>query len=167
MQSIADDPEQYPLLSPDDYPEAYERMQRLVDRVVKSPEIQYRDLFAYDDVKIIHDDEVLNAFLRPGRLHLRLLGTDALPRPRRPPRGRPRTRDRPRREAPLGRQAGRKKYGSQALLDFILLSSPVGVGDVIRGKIAKELLSLDYGRDQEAQSRRVLGSLPGHQRLRL
>lgn len=64
--SIAADPEEYPLLSRQDYPEAYAHLDRIVGKVVRSPVIEHGDLFAYDDVKIIHDDDVLNAFCTPG-----------------------------------------------------------------------------------------------------
>jgi predicted Zn-dependent protease len=151
VASIAADPEQYPLLSEEEYPEAYERMRRLVDRVVQSPEVQHRDLFAYNDVKIIHDDSVLNAFCAPGGYIYVFSGLmryldheDHL-------------------AGVLGHEIAhaenrhsairlQKEYGSQALLDFILLASPVGVGDVIRANILKDLLGLGYSRDQEAQS---------------
>jgi predicted Zn-dependent protease len=150
-QSIAADPEQYPLLSEEEFPQAYARMRSLVNRLLKSPEIQYRDLFAYDDVKIIHDDEVLNAFCAPGGFiyvfsglmrylesedHLAgVLGHEIA-------------------HAELRHSSLRlqKEHGVKRLLDFILLSSPVTVGDAVNASILEDLLSLDYSRDQEAQA---------------
>lgn len=151
VQSIAQDPEQYPLLSEDEYPEVYAHMRGLVDRLVQSPDIQYRDTFAYDQVKIIHDDEVLNAFCAPGGYiyvfsglmryldyedHLAgVLGHEVA-------------------HAELRHSSHRlqKEFGAQKLLDFVLLSTPATAGDVINASIAKQLLTLDYSRDQEAQA---------------
>jgi len=151
VRSIAQDPEQYPLLSEEEYPEVYGHMQGLVDRLVQAPEIQYRDDFAYDQVKIIHDDEVLNAFCAPGGYiyvftglmryldyedHLAgVLGHEIA-------------------HAELRHSSQRlqKEFGAQKLLDFALLSTPATTGDVINAQIAKQLLTLDYGRDQEAQA---------------
>lgn len=151
VQSIAEDPEQYPLLSEDEYPEVYAHMRSLVDRLLQSSDIRYRDLFAYDEVKIIHDDGVLNAFCAPGGYiyvftglmryldyedHLAgVLGHEIA-------------------HAELRHSSQRlqKEYGAQKLLDFVLLSTPSTAGDVINASIAKELLTLDYSRDQEAQA---------------
>jgi len=65
-QSLADDPEEYPILPESEYPDAYAHLRRIVGGVIDSPEIQYRDLFAYDQMKIINRDDVLNAFCTPG-----------------------------------------------------------------------------------------------------
>lgn len=151
VRSIAEDPEQYPLLSEDEYPEVYAHMRSLVDRLLQSPDIQYRDLFAYDQVKIIHDDDVLNAFCAPGGYiyvftglmryldhedHLAgVLGHEIA-------------------HAELRHSSQRlqKEYGAQKLLDFVLLSTPTTAGDVINAQIAKDLLTLNYSRGQEAQA---------------
>ena len=66
VQAIAADPKQYPVLSRDRYPAADAQLERILAEVLRSPRIRYRDLFAYDQVKIIHDDDVLNAFCTPG-----------------------------------------------------------------------------------------------------
>jgi predicted Zn-dependent protease len=151
VESIVQDPEQYPLLSEDEYPEVYAHMRSLVERLLQSPEIQYRDLFAYDEVKIIHDDDVLNAFCAPGGYiyvftglmryldyedHLAgVLGHEIA-------------------HAELRHSSQRlqKEYGAQKLLDFVLLSTPATAGDVINAQIAKDLLTLNYSRGQEAQA---------------
>ena len=151
VRSIAEDPEQYPLLSEDEYSEVYAHMRSLVDRLLQSPDIQYRDLFAYDQVKIIHDDDVLNAFCAPGGYiyvftglmryldhedHLAgVLGHEIA-------------------HAELRHSSQRlqKEYGAQKLLDFVLLSTPTTAGDVINAQIAKDLLTLNYSRGQEAQA---------------
>jgi len=150
-RSIAEDPEQYPLLSEEDFPEVYAHLRGLVDRLLRSPEIRYRDLFAYDQVKIIHDDKVLNAFCVPGGFiyvftglmryldyqdHLAgVLGHEIA-------------------HAELRHSSQRlqKEHGAQRLLDFVLLSNPFTVGNVVNASILKELMTLNYSRDQEAQA---------------
>lgn len=149
--SIAEDPEGYPLLPEEDYPEVYAHMRRLVDRLLQSPEIQYRDLFVYDQVKIIHDDETLNAFCIAGGFiyvytglmryleyedHLAgVLGHEIA-------------------HAELRHSSLRlqKEFGAQRLLEFVVLATPVTVGDAANAAILKELMTLDYSRDQEAQA---------------
>jgi predicted Zn-dependent protease len=151
VRSIAADPEQYPLLSEEDYPEVYAHMRGLVARLIQAPEIQYRDLFSYDRVKIIDDDEVLNAFCAPGGFiyvftglmryldhedHLAgVLGHEIA-------------------HAELRHSSLRlqKEYGATKLLQFILLSNPVTTGDVVNASIAKDLLTLNYSRGQEAEA---------------
>lgn len=45
-----------------------------------------------------------------------------------------------------------KEYGAQRLFDLILLSKPVSVGDAVNASILKDLITLDFSRDQEAQA---------------
>lgn len=150
-QAIAADPDQYPVLSQDEYPEAYRQLQRIVDTVLHSPEIRYRDLFAYDQVKIIDDDDVLNTFCTPGGFiyvytgliryldaedHLAgVLGHEIA-------------------HAEMRHSSLRlqKEYGVRRLLEFALLSRPVGLGDVANAALLKQLTTLSYSRTQEAQS---------------
>jgi Zn-dependent protease with chaperone function len=142
-QAIAADPGQYP--------EAYRHLQRIVDAVLRSPEIRYRDLFAYDQIKIINDADVLNAFCTPGGFiyvytgliryldaedHLAgVLGHEIA-------------------HAEMRHSSLRlqKEYGVRRLLEFALLSRPVGLGDVANAAILKQLTTLSYSRTQEAQS---------------
>lgn len=149
--SIEADPETYPLLSDAEYPEAYAHLRGLVDRLLQSPDIQHRDIFAYDQVRIIHDDEVLNAFCAPGGYiyvftglmryldhedHLAgVLGHEIA-------------------HAELRHSSLRlqKEYGVQRLLDFVLLTNPVTLSEAANAMILKDLLNLKYGRSQEAQS---------------
>ena len=60
------DPDNYPILDPEEYPEAYEHLNRITQRLVGGSAIQYRDLFRYDNVRIIDDDDTLNAFCTAG-----------------------------------------------------------------------------------------------------
>ncbi len=63
---IASDPNEFPVLSPGEYPEAYTYLNAMMDDILSSDDIKYRNLFAYDELKIIHRDDVLNAFATPG-----------------------------------------------------------------------------------------------------
>ena len=66
VQSIEESGEEGPVLSRAEYPEAYAHLDRLVASLVESPAVQYRDIFSYDEVRIIHNDDILNAFCTPG-----------------------------------------------------------------------------------------------------
>ena len=61
---IAADPETYPVLSESQYPEAYAHLYRIRDEILNSGDVIHRDDFEWQ-TKIIHDDEVLNAFAGP------------------------------------------------------------------------------------------------------
>ena len=65
-EEILNNPTEYPILSKAEYPEAYALLNTMLDQILASEAIQYKDIFAYDSIKIIHDDEVLNAFATPG-----------------------------------------------------------------------------------------------------
>ncbi len=56
---------QFPILDEDSFPEAYGHIRRILNTVLESSEIRYKDRFAYDSIKIINDN-VLNAFATPG-----------------------------------------------------------------------------------------------------
>lgn len=62
---IASNPEQYPLLDSSKYPEAYGHILRIRDSILLSGEVYHKDDFSWE-VKIIEDDNVLNAFAAPG-----------------------------------------------------------------------------------------------------
>ena len=64
--NIHADPKQYPILNKKDYAESYKQMQRVVDNILESPEIKYKDVFMYDSITIINDDKTVNAFCTPG-----------------------------------------------------------------------------------------------------
>src|SRR5699024_7574846 len=63
-EEIANNPTEFPILSEEEYPEAYEYLNGIVDRILSSEDIGYRDEFAWE-VYII-DKDVLNAFAVPG-----------------------------------------------------------------------------------------------------
>lgn len=58
-------PQDYPILSQTQYPEAYQHINRIRDSVLASGLVDYTDTFVYE-VYIIHNDSVLNAFAVPG-----------------------------------------------------------------------------------------------------
>jgi len=63
--AILADPVNYPILSPEMYPDAYEHMYRIRDKILESEKFRYAQRFDWE-VKIIHKDDVLNAFAAPG-----------------------------------------------------------------------------------------------------
>ncbi len=154
VQSIEEDPQKFPLLSEKDYPQAYRHLRQLVREIVKSKDIQYADLFAYDDVRIVHDDTVLNAFCAPGGfiyvysgLIRYLDAEDHL-------------------AGVLGHEIGhaerrhsslrlQKEYGTRKLLELAAWSPAVGLSDVVMAKMLTELTTLRYSRGQEAESDRL------------
>lgn len=64
-QQIASDPEQFPILPENEYPEAYRYLRNLTQKILDAGHVPYRDEFAWE-VHIIHDDSTLNAFATPG-----------------------------------------------------------------------------------------------------
>ena len=150
-QSLAEDPEEYPILPQSEYPEAYKHLRRIVGGIIGSPEIQYRDVFAYDQMKIINRDDVLNAFCTPGGYiyvytgiikyldredHLAgVLGHEIAHAEKR-----------------HGSIRLQKEYGVKGLTSFLLLTLPISASDYINAKILKDLMGLSYSRGQEAQA---------------
>ncbi len=63
--AIEANPSQYPLLSPSQYPKAYEHINGIVNTILNSGKVVHKDDFVWT-VKIIHDDSTLNAFCAPG-----------------------------------------------------------------------------------------------------
>ncbi|MCP9234670.1 M48 family metalloprotease [Lewinella sp. JB7] len=63
-QQIRSEPREFPILSVQDYPEAYAYLQGMVDEIVAEGNVPYADLFPYK-VAIINKD-VENAFATPG-----------------------------------------------------------------------------------------------------
>ena len=62
---IASKPQEYPLLPERGNEEVYSYIRGLTDLLLNTGEVEYRDMFAWQ-VKIIDDDETLNAFATPG-----------------------------------------------------------------------------------------------------
>ena len=64
-QEIAANPQDYPVLNENTYPEAYNHIYRIRDSILNTGEIYYDDQFVWE-VNIIQNDSVLNAFAVPG-----------------------------------------------------------------------------------------------------
>lgn len=65
QQEIASKPNEYPVLPVASNREAYAYIQKITDRILNTGQMPYRNEFAWD-VKIIDDDNTLNAFCTPG-----------------------------------------------------------------------------------------------------
>jgi predicted Zn-dependent protease len=62
---ILSDPQNYPVLSPIAYAEAYNHIERIRDSILLTDKVAYDDVFEWG-VHIIQNDTVLNAFATPG-----------------------------------------------------------------------------------------------------
>jgi len=62
--AIMANPDEYPVLDEGEYDDAYRYLQGMLDEILSSDDIRY-DQFPWQ-MKIIHDDDVLNAFAAPG-----------------------------------------------------------------------------------------------------
>ena len=62
---IESNPTEYPILDSVQYPEAYYHLYRLRDSILNTGAVTHADDFSWE-LKIIHDDNVLNAFAAPG-----------------------------------------------------------------------------------------------------
>ena len=148
--SIENDSLENPVLSSSKYPEAYAYIRDMVKEITVAESVQYDNFFKYDSVRIIHRDDILNAFCTPGGYiyvytglikyldhpdHLAgVLGHEIA-------------------HAELRHSAIRlqKEFGRDKILDFILFSG-AGIGGYIKASILSKMLSLDYSRDQEAEA---------------
>lgn len=65
-EHIFSKPAEYPILPESQYPIAYAELKRILKSILSSPEIKYRESFAYDSVLIIQRDDIINAFAAPG-----------------------------------------------------------------------------------------------------
>lgn len=64
-EEVLNNPDQFPVLDPQAYPESYAYIQNMVNNILESGEVAYKDTFAWK-IYIIHDDKTLNAFATPG-----------------------------------------------------------------------------------------------------
>ena len=62
---IEGDPDNYPILDSSNYPEAYVYLYAIRDSILESGNVVHKDDFLWK-LKIIEDDDVLNAFCTPG-----------------------------------------------------------------------------------------------------
>lgn len=152
VMSISQDTIEYPILSREKFPEAYSYMKKMVNEITTSPEVKYKDIFKYDSIQIIHRDDVLNAFCSPGGyvyvytglIHYLdkaddlagVLGHEIAHAEMR--------------HSAVGLQ---KEFGREKIMDYLMLQG-IGLSAYIKTNLLKEMLSLDYSRDQEAESDR-------------
>lgn len=64
-EEILRSPQEYPLLNPAQHKDSYQYLNGIVQHILESGNVTYRDKFAWQ-VYIIKDDETLNAFATPG-----------------------------------------------------------------------------------------------------
>jgi predicted Zn-dependent protease len=64
-EEIENDPDQFPILDEAEYSDAYAYLNNLLDYILTSGEVKYKEEFAWD-IHIIANDSVLNAFATPG-----------------------------------------------------------------------------------------------------
>ncbi|WP_085516042.1 M48 family metalloprotease [Marivirga sericea] len=64
-EQIENDPDQFPILDESEYSDAYTYLNTLLDYILTSGEVQYKEEFVWD-IHIIENDSVLNAFATPG-----------------------------------------------------------------------------------------------------
>ncbi len=62
---ILADPEQFPVMDRNQYSGAYQYVESIVNDILASGEVQYKDEFIWE-VHLIDDSEILNAFAAPG-----------------------------------------------------------------------------------------------------
>ncbi len=150
VYSIEQDSVENPLLSREEYPEAYAYVQNMVNELTSSKAVEYADIFKYDSVRIIHRDDVLNAFCTPGGYvyvytglihyldhadHLAgVLGHEIAHAERR--------------HSAIRLQ---KEFGRQRILEFILVGG-AGLGEFVKAAILAKMLTLNYSRDQEEEA---------------
>lgn len=148
-QQIASDSVNYPLLSETVYPVAYSHLHNIVNAILNSGKIKYRSEFAWQ-VKIIHNDSVLNAFCTPGGYIyvytgiIKYLDTeDEL-------------------AGVLGHEIGhadlrhssrqlQTQYGIQFMLNLLLGKNPSQM-EQIAGQLAGNLVGLKYSREYESEA---------------
>ena len=142
-------PEEYPILSEEDYPQANNYLQGIFNEILQSEAIDHRDDFDWQ-IRLIEDDSVLNAFATPGGYVYVYTGLikyleqeDDL-------------------AGVLGHEIAHaaeehsarsleRQYGLQ-LLTSILLGNDSGTLTEIVTNSATGLLSLSYGRNLEAEA---------------
>ena len=147
--TIVASPNEYPILSETEYPEANAYIQGIFDEILRSEAIDHRDEFNWQ-IRIIENDTVLNAFATPGGYAYVYTGLikyldqeDDL-------------------AGVLGHEIAHAAeehsarnmeiaYGADVLLSIILGNNPSKLTQIVTNS-ATGLLSLDYGRDLETEA---------------
>lgn len=144
-EQIASEPQTYPVLSESSYPEAYQHLRRIRDTLLNSGKVRYKDEFLWE-MKIIHNDSVLNAFCTPGGYIYVYTGLIKFLEAEDQFAG------------VLGHEMAHadrrhstdqltKAYGISTLLDIVL-----GKNQGMLSQIATQLLFLEYSRDNETEA---------------
>jgi predicted Zn-dependent protease len=136
----------YKILSEKDYPQAYQYLRGITNKILNSGKVKHRNDFLWQ-VKIIHDDKTLNAFCTPGGYIYVYTGIikfldneDQL-------------------AGVMGHEIAHadrrhstrqmtRTYGIQTLLDIVLGKEKQG----IMTQIAQGLIGLKYGREAEKEA---------------
>ncbi len=64
-QEIENNPQEYNIMDPAQYPEAYQHLRRIRDSILNTGLVDYGENFVWE-VSLLHNDSVLNAFATPG-----------------------------------------------------------------------------------------------------
>lgn len=64
-EEIASDPQQFPVLNETQYKDVYQYIYKVRDKILNGGGVSLKDQFDWD-IKVIHNDSVLNAFCTPG-----------------------------------------------------------------------------------------------------
>lgn len=146
--SIHSDPKKYPVLSKKKYKEAHQQLKRVVNTILSSPEIKYRDVFAYDSITIIQDDKTVNAFCTPGGYIFVYTGLIKL------------AKNEDQLAAVIGHEIAHAELrhsvkklsrgvGRQAIIIAAAAAAGASFGVFIAVEIGNKILGLGLGRDQE------------------
>jgi predicted Zn-dependent protease len=146
---IANNPAEFPILDPVKYSAAYDYLDGIMSDILQSDAVTYKDEFPWE-LKIIHNDEILNAFATPGGYIYVYTGLikyldkeDDL-------------------AGVLGHEIAhadqrhstkqlQKRYGIQILLNVILGQNPSTLGE-IAGAIAGTAAGLQFSREYESEA---------------
>jgi beta-barrel assembly-enhancing protease len=148
-EQIASNPQEFPVLDPVQYQDAYNYLQGITNTILNSGNVTYKEEFVWK-IHIIEDDEVLNAFATPGGyiyvytgLIKFLENEDDL-------------------AGVMGHEIAhsdqrhsvkqlQKMYGVQILLSVVLGDSPSQL-EQIAGQIAGSLTGLSFSRSDEEEA---------------
>lgn len=148
---IHSDPKQFPLLDKKEYAITYTQMKRVVNNILDSPEIKYKDIFRYDSIAIINDDNTVNAFCTPGGYIFVYTGLIKM------------AKNEDEMASVIGHEIAHaelrhsvkkltRKVGRQAVIIASLASAGAGWGVWVAVEVSNKILGLSMGRDQESHA---------------
>ncbi|MDQ3049474.1 MAG: M48 family metalloprotease [Bacteroidota bacterium] len=62
---IESDPQQFPILQKEEFPELYFELEKIRDQLLQSDDLLHREIFAWE-LKVVDNDTIQNAFCTPG-----------------------------------------------------------------------------------------------------